>query len=96
MAHQPGQSGIGYLNTVFFLQAFLDPDQIAPATGDKLPDQLQVLFIPGTLALGSFLRSKRFAHCIAVYPQEPGDLPDTDLLLMHLADGLPHLRRKHC
>ena len=90
-AHHPGQGGVGDLDAVFFLQALLEADDISLAAVKEILYQRKMLLILGSLGLWLLIRKKHSAHCVPAHSQQLADLPDFDVLLMHLTDGFPHL-----
>lgn len=90
-AHHPGQGGVRDHQIVFLLQALMEADDISLAAIKEILDQLQMSLILGSLGLWFTVRKEHSAHCVPVHSQQLADLPDLDVLLIHLTDGFPHL-----
>ena len=90
-AHYPGQGGVRDHQFVFLLQALLETDDISPAAVKEILDQRKMLLILGSLGLWFTICREHSAYCVPAHSQQLADLPDFDVLLMHLPDGFPHL-----
>ena len=80
---------------MFLLQALLKTDRVALTAMKEILDQFQMGLVLGALGLWFMIRKEHSADCVPAHSQQFADLPDFDILLMHLTDGFSDLRREH-